>query len=99
MSKKHLTREDILHLAKLASLSLSDQEIETYRFQLNEILSYIEQLEELDTSKVMSTPQVTDLVNVMKEDATQKERTLKNLQNLKIVKRQNNNYFTVKRIL
>lgn len=99
MSKKNLTREDILHLAKLASLSLSDQEVETYRFQLNEILSYIEQLEELDTSKVMSTPQVTDLVNVMKDDATQEERTLKNLQNLKIVKRQNNNYFTVKRIL
>lgn len=99
MSKKNLTREDILHLAKLASLSLSDQEVETYRFQLNEILSYIEQLEELDTSKVVSTPQVTDLVNVMKEDVTQEERTLKNLENLKIVKRQNTNYFTVKRIL
>lgn len=99
MSKKNLTREDILHLAKLASLSLSDQEVEIYRFQLNEILSYIEQLEELDTSKVVSTPQVTDLVNVMKEDVTQEERTLKNLENLKIVKRQNNNYFTVNRIL
>ncbi|QQG43834.1 MAG: Asp-tRNA(Asn)/Glu-tRNA(Gln) amidotransferase subunit GatC [Candidatus Roizmanbacteria bacterium] len=95
MAKKTLTKEEIIHLSKLANLSLTEEEIEIYGSQLSEILSYIEQLEEVDTSKVSSTAQVTELKNVTEEDEVKEERSIKDLAGLKVNK---DNYFTVKRI-
>lgn len=47
-----ITRDDVLRVAQLAHLELSPEEIETYRGQLDEILTYIGKLEELDVSNV-----------------------------------------------
>ena len=63
-----LSRKDILHLAKLANLSLSEEEISKFQKQLSEILTYISQLNELDTEEVKPTDQVTELVNVYRVD-------------------------------
>lgn len=100
MSKtKDLTREDVLHIAKLANLSISDENIEIYRKQLSEIISYIENLDELDTSKVEPTSHSTNLKNVFFKDGTKNERLFTQEQataNAKIVKK---GQFVVKRLM
>jgi aspartyl-tRNA(Asn)/glutamyl-tRNA(Gln) amidotransferase subunit C len=53
-----ISREDVLHVASLAHLELSEAEVETYRRQLDEILSYVEKLNELDTARVEPMAQV-----------------------------------------
>lgn len=60
--------KDVEKIAKLAKLSFSDEEKETFTQQFNQILSYIEQLNELDTDDVEPTAHVLDLKNVMRED-------------------------------
>lgn len=47
-----ISREDVLRVAELAHLELSPEEVELYRGQLDEILSYISKLQELDVSHV-----------------------------------------------
>jgi aspartyl-tRNA(Asn)/glutamyl-tRNA(Gln) amidotransferase subunit C len=47
-----ISREDVLRVAQLAHLELAPEEVETYRGQLDEILSYIGKLQELDVSNV-----------------------------------------------
>ena len=66
MSK--LTREDVLKLAGLARLELSDDEIERYRDELSDILLYVEQLQSVDYKGLKPTNQVTGLTNVMRDD-------------------------------
>jgi aspartyl-tRNA(Asn)/glutamyl-tRNA(Gln) amidotransferase subunit C len=53
-----ITREEVRHAAQLAHLDLSPDEIETYRGQLDEILTYIGKLEQLDVSNVEPMSQV-----------------------------------------
>ena len=63
-----LTREDVLKLARLARLTITDEEVETFRAQLSEILHYVEQLQNADVEGLEPTSQVTGLKNVMRED-------------------------------
>lgn len=63
-----ITRDDVLHLARLSSLQLGDDEIEPMRADLENILGYIERLSELDTEGVEPTYQVTGLSNVWRQD-------------------------------
>lgn len=53
-----ITREDVLRVADLAHLELSPEEVETYRSQLDEILTYIDKLKELDVENVEPMAQV-----------------------------------------
>jgi aspartyl-tRNA(Asn)/glutamyl-tRNA(Gln) amidotransferase subunit C len=66
MSK--LTREDVLKLANLARLDLSDAEIEAYQAELSEILQYVEHLQSVDVDGLKPTNQVTGLENVTRPD-------------------------------
>jgi len=61
--------DDVQHLAQLSSLQLDADEVESLRTDLENIVGYIEQLSELDTTGVEPTYQVTDLQNVWREDA------------------------------
>lgn len=63
-----ISRDDVLHLAQLSSLQLSDTEIDDLQKDIGNILGYVEQLGELDTSGVTPTYQVTDLENVWRDD-------------------------------
>lgn len=67
-----ITTDDVRHLAQLSNLQLADDEVENLRGDLENILGYIEQLGELDTSGVEPTYQVTGLENVWRDDAVQK---------------------------
>ena len=63
-----LEKKEIEHIANLARLDLSDAELDLYGGQLSDILSYIDQLQEVDTTGVEPTAQVTGLENVLRED-------------------------------
>lgn len=66
-----ITRDDVLHLAQLSSLQLSDDEISSLGADLTNIIGYIEQLGELDTNGVEPTYQVTNLNNVWRDDVVE----------------------------
>ena len=63
-----ITTDDVHHLAQLSSLQLSDSEVENLRTDLENIINYIKQLNEVDTSGVEPTYQVTGLENVWRGD-------------------------------
>jgi aspartyl-tRNA(Asn)/glutamyl-tRNA(Gln) amidotransferase subunit C len=63
-----LTLAETEHVARLARLRLSPEELEKMREQLSNILEHIEMLQELDVSDVPPTAQVTDMVNVLRPD-------------------------------
>jgi len=63
-----LSREDILKLAHLARIELTEPEIEEYQQELSEILQYVEQLQPVDVTGLKPTNQVSGLTNVMRED-------------------------------
>lgn len=67
MSK--LTRDDVLKLAQLAQLELSEDEIQALTGELSAILQYVEQLAEADVAGLKPTNQVTGLTNVTREDS------------------------------
>jgi aspartyl-tRNA(Asn)/glutamyl-tRNA(Gln) amidotransferase subunit C len=66
-----ISREDVVRVAELAYLELSDAEFETYRKQVDDILEYIEKLNELDTTSVEPMAQV--LTDDQTADATLRE--------------------------
>ncbi len=66
-----ITKEDVLHLAELSRLSISEEEIEPLMKDLDSIVSYISQLNELDTEGVEPTYQCFDMQNVWREDEIQ----------------------------
>ncbi len=63
-----VTKQDVEHIAKLARLEFPDEENEKFTKQFNEILSYIEQLNKLDTSNVEPLSHVIELSNVFRKD-------------------------------
>jgi aspartyl-tRNA(Asn)/glutamyl-tRNA(Gln) amidotransferase subunit C len=62
-------RDEVLHVAKLARLALSEEEIERFRAQLSAILEAVGKVSELDLEGVPATSHPLDLVNVLAEDA------------------------------
>lgn len=93
-----LTREDVLKLARLSRLRLSDEEIEQFEAEISEILAYVDQLSEVDTTGLEPTAQVTGLTNVMRDDAPVNYGTDQKvlLKNAPAVEKQQ---FKVKRVL
>ncbi len=65
-----LSTEDILKLARLARLELTDEEIESFRDEISNILGYVEQLQQVDLNGLEPTSQVTGLTNVTRPDQT-----------------------------
>lgn len=63
-----LTREDVLKLARLARLDLSDEEVEAFRKEMSAILEYVAHLDNADVAGLEPTSQVTGLKNVTRED-------------------------------
>ena len=60
-----ITVKDVEHVAKLARLELTEEEKTLYTKQLGDVLKYVDQMNEVDTSNVKPMTQVIDFVNVM----------------------------------
>ncbi|MBI5375240.1 MAG: Asp-tRNA(Asn)/Glu-tRNA(Gln) amidotransferase subunit GatC [Candidatus Schekmanbacteria bacterium] len=92
-----LTIKDVEHVAKLARLKFDGKEIEELTSQLDSIISYIEKMNELDTSQVEPTSHVIDMKNVFRPDevgvSLPREDTLKN------APVQENGFFKVPKII
>jgi len=63
-----LSLAQVEHVARLAQLTLSDQEKELFREQLSSILEYAQRLQQLDTSAIPPTATVLPLESVMRDD-------------------------------
>ncbi len=63
-----VSKTDVAHLATLSSISLGYDEVDALTADLENIITYIEQLQELDTTGVEPTYQLTGLANVWRED-------------------------------
>ncbi|MCM3715493.1 Asp-tRNA(Asn)/Glu-tRNA(Gln) amidotransferase subunit GatC [Halalkalibacter oceani] len=74
--------DQVKHVAHLARLAITDEEAEMFTKQLDAIISFAEQLNELDTTGVEPTSHVLDMKNVLREDKPEKglpvEEVLKN---------------------
>ena len=66
-----LTRDDVLKLARLARIDLTDEEVEEYSKEFTAILDYVEQLKSVDIEGLEPTSQVTGLTNVLRKDEIQ----------------------------
>ncbi len=82
MSEEILSVEDVRHIARLAALRIDDEEVQTMRRQLSDILAHFQTLAELDTEGVTPTGHTTDAHTVMREDdemlAMDRNQTLAN---------------------
>jgi len=63
-----ISRKEVAHIAALARLSFSEEEMELFAEQLNQILIYMEKLDEIDTTGIKPTYHALDLINVFRED-------------------------------
>lgn len=68
-----LSHDDVRHIAKLARLSLSEEEVALFAGQLTSILGYVDMLREVDTTGVEATAQATGLNNVFRPDELRAE--------------------------
>jgi aspartyl-tRNA(Asn)/glutamyl-tRNA(Gln) amidotransferase subunit C len=77
-----VSREQVRYIATLARLRFTDDEEERLAGQMNDILGYVEKLDELDTSGVQPMSHVLDLHNVVREDVAEtrisRDEALKN---------------------
>ena len=77
-----ISREDVLHVARLARLKLTDDEVERMQGELSTILDHIEKMSELDLEGVEPTSSVVQLENVLRDDVPRpslpRERALAN---------------------
>ncbi|MGV3488539.1 MAG: Asp-tRNA(Asn)/Glu-tRNA(Gln) amidotransferase subunit GatC [Tuberibacillus sp.] len=63
-----LSKEQVEHVAELARLSFTEEEIDAYTKDLADIIDFAEQLNELDTEGIEETTHVLDMSNVLRED-------------------------------
>jgi len=99
MSKKTLlTKEEILHLAKLAGLTLSESQLKRLPNDLSSVIEYMSKIKSLNTTGVKETTQVTNLKNVFREDVIEKERMFTQEEALSNAKNTLDGYFKVKAI-
>jgi aspartyl-tRNA(Asn)/glutamyl-tRNA(Gln) amidotransferase subunit C len=89
MKKRILTRKEVLHLANLVKLTLTEDEIIKYQKQMRETLNYIENLKEINTDKVSIDFSTNKAKNIFFKDGVSNKRILSS----------KSNYFVVKRIL
>lgn len=93
-----ISRDDVQHLAQLSSLQLPDEEAADLQVDLENILKYVEQLGELDTTGVEPTYQVTGLSNVWRDDVVI-ESSVKRETLLSLTALQSNDQINVPKVL
>ena len=93
-----ISPEELLKLAQLARLKLTEEEIERLPNELSAILEYVKQLDKVDTSGLEPTYQVTGLMNITRPDDP-KDYQAKPAELLKNAPATQDNQFKVKRVI
>jgi len=77
-----ITRQEVEHVAMLARLEITEEELKTYTEQLNSILEYAAMLEKLNTEDIKPTAHAVPIHNVLREDVVKtsmdREKALSN---------------------
>jgi aspartyl-tRNA(Asn)/glutamyl-tRNA(Gln) amidotransferase subunit C len=94
-----LTKGDILHVAKLAKLDITDSEIKKYTGQLSSVIDYFSELNEVDIKNIEPTSQTTGLENVFRQDEANEGNCLSQDNAISGTDNLHNGYFKVKAIL
>ena len=97
-SMARLTKKQVLHVAELSNLKLTDAEIEKFTPQLDKIIEFVSTLNEVDTTNVEPTSQTTGLINVLREDEVKSDNSLSQDEALSNTDG-HNGFFKVKAIL
>lgn len=71
-----ISRDEVLHVARLARLELNDAEVERFQEQLSAILDAVSKVQELDLTGVPPTSHPLEVVNVWREDEPQPSLTV-----------------------
>lgn len=96
---KKLSESEILHLAQLAGLTLSKEEVMKYKKQLTETLKYVENLNSIQTGDISPADHVINVTNVLFDDGEKNKRKLSNQEVFSNAKKKQTDYFAVERIL
>jgi aspartyl-tRNA(Asn)/glutamyl-tRNA(Gln) amidotransferase subunit C len=92
-----VTIKDVEHIAELARLKFNEKELENFTHQLNEILTYVEKLNELDTENVEPLSHPVENSNVFREDVI--EPSVSTEEALKNAPDKNDLYFKVPKVI
>jgi len=92
-----LSREEVLHIARLARLGITDAEVDKMQEQLSNILDNFEVLAGVDTENVPPTAQSVDLLSVMREDKVTPSLPVADI--LENAPRQESEFFKVNAVL
>jgi aspartyl-tRNA(Asn)/glutamyl-tRNA(Gln) amidotransferase subunit C len=92
-----LSREEVKHIALLARLGLSENDIEKFSLQLSNILENFEILKQVDTGDLPPTAQSVKLQNVFRDDEARTSYPVEEI--LTNAPQQDKNYFKVKAVL
>ena len=63
-----ISRQEVVHVARLARLELKEKQLALFTRQLNEVLEYMDRLRKVDTSRVEPTTHAIPIQNVFRED-------------------------------
>jgi len=94
-----ISKKEVEHIAKLARLGLTEEEITKFQRELSAILDYIEKLKEVDVTGVEPTSHSILVENIMRKDEENEELKIKNEKLLKLAPETKNGYLKVKSIL
>ena len=92
-----ISREEVLHVAHLARLEFSEEEVELFTTQLADILNYVAKLNELDTSQIEPTYHALQLSNVFREDEVKPSYTVEEI--LSNAPEKENGFFVVPKVI
>lgn len=92
-----LSREEVLHIALLARLGLTDAEVDIFREQLSNILENFEILQQIDTDNIPPTAQSITLQNVVSDDKIASSLTQEQV--LANAPQREENFFKVRAVL
>lgn len=90
-----LFEDDIWHVARLAKLPITKEQLKKFYEQLLSVVGYMSKIQKLDTKNVIETSQITGLENVFRKDEIDEKRLLTQNQALANTKRKYKGYFVV----
>jgi len=92
-----LSREEVLHIARLARIALTEEEITRLSGQLSNLLDHFQVLQEVNTENVLPTTQSVELRSVMREDVVEPSMPVEDV--LANAPRREGEYFRVRAVL
>ena len=95
--QKNVTRDEVIRIAKLAKLHLDEEQIINYTKNINEILTYMEQLNEVNIKDIEPLSHVLEQSNIVREDIVTESLDTKEI--LKSAPQSSENHFVVPKVI